>query len=72
MASVRNILDRPKYNVTIIREATTFWPKDRYFKCVKQNPSRNANHITSCDMDQCSFLRTISLNGEKEMISLDL
>jgi hypothetical protein len=33
MASVRNILDRPKYNVTIVREATTFWAKNRYFKC---------------------------------------
>ena len=35
-----------------LREATTFRAKERYFKCMKQNPSRNANCITLCDMDQ--------------------
>jgi len=44
-----------------LREATTFWAKETYFKCMKQNLSRNANCITLRDMDQCSFLRTILL-----------
>ena len=35
-------------------------------KGMKQNPSRNANCITLCDMVQCSFLRTISLDGRRQ------
>lgn len=44
--------------------------KERYFKCMQQNPSRNANCTTLCHTVQSSFLTTVSLNERRKLFCL--
>ena len=53
-----------------LRESATFRTKERHFKRIKQNPSRNANRITLCDMDQCSFFMTMLPNRRRKLFRL--